>query len=525
MSQYFQIPSTRDVQGSNFASSQIVFPYMLDSGSWSPSKSYFRMRVELRNQVGNPIGFVNDIAPNMDMFSNMFVNIKFLINGVCVEEISDYVPQICSLKQRLYQSKSWLDGQGAGLNWYQHDQRERLRLVASDGIPSGGVASQTTVPMTRVQMGFTAASTVAIDANGLVTFSSNVALGAGDLPNPFPYKEGDYYIDTNTDDEDMRVVTKILTNIGTSATMQTTLKTFGNLTTANAGPLRDFFRLPGTYIPTYRRSAIELIAKLPLGSWDEKVMKSYPPGVYTVIMTPHQPNNVYNMAIESISRNKSQISNDANIGFRIHVIDMFLYAYQMDHNPHEGKSQLDVEFVNTKCQAEDVTSGGGLMQKSFSTMTPVAGITIAFQDQSYGNDTRRSATKFKIRPEPPIEDLALTLTRLYVNYNNIKKPSNESDPDFTTPKNYFTQRYYESAANIGNIEHGESLSDWIERGPYYHWNWDSTPNDGGEGDTKAFVYYSFSSNLQNKANILFFHHYHDSFTLQLQDGKVTQTFA
>lgn len=515
MPQYFQIPSTRDVQGSNFPNSNIVFPYMLSSGSWSPQDSYFRMRVEIQDEIGAPMNVINDTAPNMDMLANMFTNIKFLINGVCVEEISDYVPQICALKNRMFRGKPWLDGAGKGTNWYQHDQRERLRLVSPEGTHAGQPISETVTPMTNLEMGFDALTSVAISAAGVVTFTQNV--GAA-IPQPLPYKEGDYYVDTTADDEDLRLVTKILTNNGATATMQTTLKVFGNATTANAGPARAFGRIPGTYNPSYQRSAIELIWKVPLDSWKQGV---YPPGKYEIILTPHPRNNIYNMAIETISRNKSQISDDPNIGFRMNVIDMYLYAYQMDDNPCMGKSQLDVQYVHTRCQTEDITAGGGLQQKSFAVNTPIVGLTVAFQDQNYASDTRRSASKFKVRPEPPQEDIGLSLRRLYLNYNHIKKPQPDSDPSFIAPNDYLTQRYFETYMNTDNPE-PESKTDWIERGPYYHFNWDDT-NAGGEADTKAFVYYSFTSNLQNKANILFFHHYLQNFTLELENGSVMRT--
>lgn len=508
---YRQIPSTRSVQGTNFANGNINFPFQLASGSWSPADSYFRMRVELTQQDGTtPVTCANDVAPNMDMFANMFTNIKYLINGVCVEEVCDYVPQICALKTRLDSTKSEMDGYKGSLAWLQHDQRERLRKVASDGSPTSDRVCDG-IGLTRVQMGFDPLTSVALAANGLVTFTQNAG---AIIPNPLPYKEGDYYVDTNAADQPLRLVTKILTNTGAAATMQT----YPNLTTANGDAVRIFLRLPGSYEPSYRRSNIELIWKVPMGSWS---MQNMPAGKYEIVMVPHPRNNIFNMAIESISRNKSQISTDPILGFRINVRDLYLYVYQNEDNPHAASPQVNMQFTTTKARTEDVTAAGGLQQKSFAVEGPLDAITIAFQDQQVNSDTRRSASKFKCRPEPPLEDIGLTLNRLYISYNHVKKPQPDADPSFVTPDDYLTQRYFETYQNADQPE-PESKTDWIEKGPYYHFGWYDETDSGRESDYKAHVYYSFTSNLQDKANILFFYHVNHNVTLMLENGVVSK---
>jgi hypothetical protein len=503
---YQQIPPTRDVQASNFPNSNIIFPYFAGN-SWNPKDSYFRMRIKITKADGStPLECSDDIAPNMDIAANLFTNIRFKINGTEVDSVCDYLPQICALKTRSENSKYNLDGVLSSTMWFQYDQRERLRKIVSDGAPKSDRACSG-VGIARADLGFDAAggnNTVALAANGVVTFAQGNA--ATPLPVPFPFKVGDYYVDTTAADQPLRLVTKIIASDAVNASMQT----YPNLTTANGAATRDFLRVPGSSVPSYQRGNIELIWRPPLEILNVEEM---PAGKYEFIFTPHPRSNIYNMGIETISTNKVQ-----DTDFKMSVQDMYYYVYQY---PDKGflVPEVTYNYNNIKCRAEDITAGGGLQQKSFAIDGPISALAIAFQDQNYSSDTRRSASKFKVRPEGGVEDLGLTLQRLYVQGpGNVKKPQPDSDPSFVSPDDYMTQRYFETLMHTGQIMNGEDITDFLERGPFYYFNWNDA--EQGEHDYKAQVYYSFDSNLQDKANVLFFYKKIKQIKLFLEDGAV-----
>lgn len=134
-------------------------------------------------------------------------------------------------------------------------------------------------------------------------------------------------------------------------------------------------------------------------------------------------------------------------------------------------------------------------------------MTLAFQDQAQGSDTRRSKSKFKIQPAPteekeanPADGQELLLERFFINYGQEQKPTPDFDGRYqgavgtslAPQTNYLVHRYVDSLMHTGlfHSEGGaESFQDWIKRGPYYHFRW---PKDATESSTRVSVNFKLS---------------------------------
>lgn len=487
---YQQITPLKDIRGSNFPNATIRIPFELTNRTWVPRDSYLRFRIKFTKANGEFLACSDDIAPNMGTIANLFQNIKLEMAGKCVEEISDYIPQIDALHTRLNNSKTWLDGVGKSTNWWQYNQRERMREVSDDGV--GIFYPACTVGDNRVEMGFDANNnTVAIDDVGLLTFA--VGAGGAALPLVNPYQVGDIFRIFGVD----YLVLDVLNNI----TMEVSK---GNPFPANTS---DWFRVPAAQVPSSLRSNVEFIWKPPLGIWDSPMM---PPGMYSLIFVPANEANYQNMSVESVRENKLQ-----NIDFKMEIEDIYLYLYTMRDNPFANKTSSTIPFTTIKAQVEDLDSLG-LQQKQFALVRPISAMTVCFQDKTVISDTRFSASKFKVR-----NSLELSLERLFLQYRGVKLPSPDSDPDYTKPNDYLTQRYFETLMYSGQMEDGESKTDWLQRGPYYHFALDDNDPELNN-DKKAVISFQFSSDLSTSGQIIFFYHNDKQLLLTLKNGRVLE---
>ena len=107
--EYDQHPPTRDVTLDNFPNGAIHIRWQ-SSGQkwWCPSRSYIRMRCQLAKQDGSQLNLTDDIAPNMGLCASLFQSAEFRINDKTVSRISDFMPQVDALENRLNKSKKGL---------------------------------------------------------------------------------------------------------------------------------------------------------------------------------------------------------------------------------------------------------------------------------------------------------------------------------------------------------------------------------------------------------------------------------
>ena len=223
--------------------------------------------------------------------------------------------------------------------------------------------------------------------------------------------------------------------------------------------------------------------------------------------------------------------------FQVDEFQFYLYTVESRRFDH-GNWFLDLE--HTRCQSQSLPADcTSLVQKSFDVHGKTTHLTLAFQDQAEGQDTRRSRSKFKIRggvmEEKELETTALQgqdlmLDRFYVNYGHQQKPTPDFDggfsagatTNFVPQRNFMVQRYVDTLMNAGmfHTEGGpESFQDWLRRGPYYHFRW---PKDATEFSTRATVTFKFAKPFAEDVQhqVMLFSQWRTAYKISHKHGRV-----
>ena len=99
---YIQVSAERDLSGNNFPNGVISYKKQFGPDQQvNLGKSFLRMRCKLSKANGNQLEFIDNIAPNYLMGYNLFRQMFHCINGTCVSEIRQYVPQVGALHHRI----------------------------------------------------------------------------------------------------------------------------------------------------------------------------------------------------------------------------------------------------------------------------------------------------------------------------------------------------------------------------------------------------------------------------------------
>ena len=223
--------------------------------------------------------------------------------------------------------------------------------------------------------------------------------------------------------------------------------------------------------------------------------------------------------------------------FDFKIDEFFLYVYTMESDRFDhGDWYLDLQ--NTRCQLQNMPGDAtSLIQKNFDVPGKTTHLTLAFQDQSEGSDTRYSRSKFKIRPgDVDNADVSthdgqdLLLERFFISYGTEQKPSPDFDGRYESSKsntyrpqtNFLVHRYVDSLmqADLFHTDGGaESFPEWLRRGPYYHFRW---PKDAMEKSTRASVNFKFArpfaNNLQHQ--VMLFSQWNSAYKISHRQGRV-----
>ncbi len=127
----------------NFPGSEILYEWDYSATKWwLPSRSYFRLQVELTRADGCMLTKEDDIAVNMGFCDSLFKSVRLSIAGKDIESISSHYPQIAALRNRLSKSGTWLNSTGAALNSWESSFNKRQDMVCSDGFDSKDTQSK-----------------------------------------------------------------------------------------------------------------------------------------------------------------------------------------------------------------------------------------------------------------------------------------------------------------------------------------------------------------------------------------------
>ena len=110
---YRQICAKRNVTGAEFDKGIIDFDFSIGGKTvFIPSRSYFRVGVELTKPDGTPVQKADDVAFANMAVGNLFDNVYFLAGGQTVSSIVNYAPQAHACSYRLSKSGAWLNSVG-----------------------------------------------------------------------------------------------------------------------------------------------------------------------------------------------------------------------------------------------------------------------------------------------------------------------------------------------------------------------------------------------------------------------------
>ena len=110
---YRQITAKRNITGNDFDKGVIDFDFSIGGKTvFIPSRSYFRVGLELTKVNGDPIEKADDVAFANLAPGNLFDNVYFLAGGQTVSSIVNYAPQAHVCSYRLSKSGSWLNSVG-----------------------------------------------------------------------------------------------------------------------------------------------------------------------------------------------------------------------------------------------------------------------------------------------------------------------------------------------------------------------------------------------------------------------------
>jgi hypothetical protein len=517
--EYDQHPPTRDVVGSSFANGAIHFRFQTSGTKWwMPSKSYIRMRCALTKGDGTQLDTADGVGPNMDMMSNLFQSAEFRINDKTVSRISDFMPQVDMLEQRVSKSSSHIDTIGAATNWMITDANIRISEVSSDGtiIKKNLPVAPADTATTSVALGYDALAEIGVNGTTVTITKA----GGANLPTGV-FLVGDKILMTGGAN-DLQTYEVLAITTDTTATTVITIAHDWDLVAASADT---FTRLRPNPVPTLTANSrmlkeFEMTWTPPLSIF--KIMHALPGAKYELVLNP-QTSSAYQLrAIESVGVTKTPWTSSANGDFRFDVKDMYLYVNTVE-GPRADNLTYLLDLEQTRCQSEKIDNVS-FAQKNFDVSPSAYALTVAYQDLRAGNSTLYSAAKFKSYGNAlsSVVPQELGLNRFFVNYAGQNYPSPDADPSFVAGKDYTIQRYTETQIHTGayyDTGGAESLDDFHDRGAYYHFK---TPKDGTDRSTRVNVHQQFDNTTETQnLRCLLFDHSRQVARIQITDGRVT----
>lgn len=560
---YDEISSLRNIidgaaTANNFGNGLITFRWHPPAGNWwIPSRSYFRIDVELANINGTAsLQRENNIAPNMGLASCLFSKLQYLIADRVISEISEFVPQVDAIKKRLKYTGQWLNTTGDNYELWSANFLQRQNKIVPTGIdfnslkmsfgPRAG-AGVGAANLGRIPDWIDLATPNTIttwaaggpDGNGRVIISANAGQAIPDLAQIYQVGQRLYINDATGE-----VVITIL-GFDTAVSPNDTILV-GNGTIVDGGPVNivNQFREPAldvdqTDSASRKAQLFTLIWRPPLSIFD--IPYGIPGSAQHELRFTPFGNQVYQKnAIESIYTDMEHTTTGLNGDYRFAVRDMKFYAARCD-GPIVQQDQFFLDLSECRLQSSQITNANRT-QYSLNVSPSTHALTIAFQDSAADTDTRFSQTKFRIRKGGTERDdmgqnhQELNLTNFYVRYAGLQKPQPDYRPRLVetgaglaeASKNIdkFVELQARNALYNGAYFDSsmETLKEWKERGFYMHWPW---PKTGTDRETRVYVSTEFEELVDEDGvaitpRLLLFNHFKKVCILRYKEGNLNE---
>ncbi len=485
-----EIQPHRDVTRANFASGQMRYRiYLGDQEGWNPYESFFKIRCSLSQADGTPLLDSDGVAPNIFLGDSLFQSMRLSCNDKVLNEQTDYCHQISVLRQRLNKPDQWLEGAGKSLNFTQESIRDRIAQVSIDGLNQSDdyisfrdlKQSDDTSPLGTEELKVQAASLNLIE----YTAAADGGNGGVNLTETRLKPGMEIHWFSTVRDRSFRRTIRLI-----EASQLTVDRPFP-AAIVNEDILNNVHVVLSSEKQTKNKKEFEILWKPGLGVFQE-INGKLPGGCsYEVMLTPFPSLVVQKNAIESLIDKRPGVGND----YLFEVINMNMYVCKYEsHNP-SPKGDLEICFDEIRCQAQTLNTTS-LTQKNYDVHPMTHSLSVAYQDNRAGNDTRFSRGKFKIQG-----DKDLNLTRIYLQYANMTLPNPIPDLEYSkaSSRDFFSQRYIETQLYSKGIMHPsvEPLHKFYSRGPIYHWKW---PRSFDRKHEAVIVSQNFSGNFDGTDN-------------------------
>ena len=476
-SQYLEIPCTRGVGGDAFIQGVQDFPFSIGVPNvWRPSKSYFKVTMSLYNGVAGttiPLTPAALTAYADNAVGNLYDNVYFRGGEQDISSLTQYCSQASALKVRLGHTLPWLKSMGAGVAVNESSFMKRMLAVSQ--FPGGSTADTPNVTAPVVSQSsmtgigayddrdiykpcpsanFTTCN-VAISATGIVTGVNTLFLSGmpqGSNPSNGALIPGD-----------LLVVDGVPYNIVFRAG-QTELTTYVSPAPASAiGASTNWFVVRADTIRAPQAfNTVFAIWQPPIGIFDyDEELGS---GNFRIQLNPNS-----NYALNAVETKNPLFATASP--YRLVIENVRFYAYIEKKALPDSSRDL---FLN-ELSIQSKTYSANLQ---FSIPPSTHSISIFIQDAAAGSSPLIPPSMFKVQ-----DGGDLYLKNIQLNYASMTKPSTNWDSKYessgTSNAGLLTrsstlelqQRYHDTYEESGlEVQLGgmETITDWLRRGPFYH---------------------------------------------------------
>ena len=247
---------------------------------------------------------------------------------------------------------------------------------------------------------------------------------------------------------------------------------------------------------------------------------------YELVLNPHAKNTYRIQSVETLTAASAPY--DAAGGYKFTIDELYFQA-RFHQSGRIKKSGYLLDLAEIDCQVGDVT-GTGFTAEHFQVPETTYKLTVAYQDDRVGTDTRLSASKFRswaaniYTAGPPVVynvGEELKIDRFYIKYGSQSKPNPDSDAKVSDTEDFVTQRYMDTLIQGGaffDTGSGESMTDFKERGMYMTYDFSKDPSNR---DTRVSIHQSCTNANAANMNCLLFAHHKKVVKITLEDGRVT----
>lgn len=491
-SQYIEVPCTRSVSNTQFTQGVQDFPFSVGVPNvWYPKKSYFKVTMALcANGTDLPMTPAAMTAFADNAVGNLYDNVYFRGGEQDMSSLTQYCPQASALKVRLGHTLPWLKSMGAGVAINEASFMKRMLAVTQYPSGSTAVIPNATAPtvsqasMTNIgayddreiykpvaAANFTTA-TVAIspllgtDNAGSVAFpivqNGGVVTGVNTLflsgmpqgsnPTGGPVLPGDLLVVNG-------VAYELAFQAGQTET-QCYIKS--PVSAAVAATTNWFIVRSDTIRAPQAFNTVFALWQPPIGIFDyDEELGS---GNFRIQLNPSS--NYDKQAVETKNTNYAAAS-----PYSLKIVDVRFYAYIEKKSLADSSRDL---FLN-ELSIQSKPYGPNLQ---FSVPPSTHAISVFVQDATSGSSPLIPPSMFKV-----LDNGDLYLKNIQINYASITKPSTNWDSKYESSGTNnagvlvrsgtleLQQRYHDSYEESGlELELGgmESFTDWLRRGPFYH---------------------------------------------------------